>query len=206
MRNTLFSLLIALFCASTNADTSTPTRYISSDVAIGILHNAHVVILDGVTDGCWTNIEAVRNRAKAKLEQAGIRTYDERLAFQNGFTARLVISGDGFRAGSVCVGTIRYSVRATVDNRFGDSESTGTVWSVEQDAVMFSKGGIATDGDNLNSVFLSNIDSYTDELISTIYSARRDEDVKNLIDALPNLMDEPMTEERFMEIWREYNE
>jgi hypothetical protein len=176
-------------------------EYINYEDAIGLIHNVHVYIVDNVSGGCWTNLNAVENRVTAKLEQAGVRTYNERLAFLNGVSVQLYIEPTGYRTNSgLCVGSLAYSIGANASQTIGDVESTGTTWSVSRMSTIYQNGVTFSGPNNFNSDILEAVDSYTDELIGKIHKGRRAEAVRNLLSTFPVLISEPMTHAEFERI------
>ncbi|WP_141440130.1 hypothetical protein [Vreelandella titanicae] len=179
-----------------------PVRYIGVDDSLGLLHNVHVNVFDDVDGGCWTNVDAVENRVISKLEQAGVRTYDEHLAFYNGFSALLSVSALGYRDGSsTCIGYLTYDIKKLADTEF--NRANDEPFSVKVVGVIYEKGQLLSGGGNLNDRLLSQVDSWTDELIAKIYKGRRQGDVAHLIEAMQDLTEEPLTEVRFQELLEE---
>tara|TARA_R100001230_G_C5672407_1_gene177488 strand:+ start:723 stop:1355 length:633 start_codon:yes stop_codon:yes gene_type:complete len=175
-------------------------RYIGIEDSIGLVHNVHIIVSDQVDGGCWTNVDAIENRLVSKLEQAGIRTYDERLAFYDGFSAMLSVSVVGYRSSTAnCVGYLEYDVSKLANSEF--NRASGVPVYIESIGVLFGKGQLLSGG-VLNDRLLSQVDSWTDELIASIYTKRRDLDVAHLMEAMPNLTEEPLTEAELEEFVR----
>ena len=182
-----------------------PDEYLSPPESLGLIHHIYVYTNDQVTGGCWTNVDAVLNRAKAKLEQAGIATYGEPFFLYNPFAVTLEISATGYKLDAVraCVGALRMQIMYDARENFGSKQTTGKIWSVTGGLSPFQFGTIfnsATDR-TLNEQILELVDQEIDKLIVAILSGRRNVVVKEMIEALPNWFSEPPpSQKRFKEM------
>lgn len=205
-RRTSFSITVFLILLLA------PLQSASSDVVqvdatnqVGLISNLHIFSTDNVTGSCWTNISAVTNRVRAKLEQGDIATYDEPLFSMIGFNAGLNLQANGMRTdGGLCVTSFEYQVFIRTTQEIGSQELTGSTWQFRHTPIIFQRGMIATSSSNNNEQLLSSADRYTDALITSIYSARRDRNVSEILSTFPHAGDDPMTVREFNELYREY--
>ncbi|MDL4860918.1 hypothetical protein NPJ88_001075 [Halomonas elongata] len=197
-KNLIIFVLFISALSTTPLALSQDDLYISRDESLGLLYNIGIDQHDGITGNCWTNPDSTINRVTAKLEQAGIHTYDERLAITNGITANLLINTNGFRTNNgLCVGTANLSVISTASTTFGGAATDGTEWNVSHISLIFERETLFSGPKNLNEQILSQIDSFTDELIGMIYKGRRQHTVSRLIEEMPNLRSEPISQREF---------
>lgn len=165
------ALAVSATSAAQEVDTSDWKKF-ELDNGIGLIDHVYLVVHDDITGGCWSNINAVKNRVRAKLSQANISVYDEHLAFYDGYYALLEITGTGYRSGGMCVGMIDYAVYADAQGEILNF-ATNREWSYPVQAVLFERLSVANNPNNLNQQFLSTVDSATDEIIGDIYEGRR---------------------------------
>ncbi len=158
-----------------------PTRFLlGEEQSLGIVKNVGIEVVDQVTDGCWTNVGSVENRLSAKLEQAGISTYDEPLGMNNGFNVNLVVNVVGYESSrELCAGYFQYFLEVSSAREFNDPDSESS-WRILYDSRPFERGVLFTGPRNLNEQILSSADSYTDELITLVYQGRRIDRVEEL--------------------------
>lgn len=169
-----------------------PPEFLFSDKALGLVHNAYIEVRDDVTGGCWTNSEAIKQKARLTLEQSGISVYEEPLATSFPVSADIYISAYGQRsASSVCYGSIEVTVADTASRYLGEVALVGDV--------SYFKSAYVAFGANLNNPFSEAAESSINELAADILSGRRDETVMTLIEEYGvTLAEKPET---YSEMW-----
>lgn len=199
-RSSLVFVIFSMVSGFSVAYGNTPTTHLGKEESLGMIHHAYIAVVDQISDGCWPSPSNARNRVSSKLEQAGVSTYDEHLAMYSGFSVAIFIEGMGYRQESGgCVGHINYSVEAVYNKEFGSEEYTGRFWKLEAPALLYRNSVIYSGGQDLNDRITSSVDSFTDDLITRIYSGRRDSGVSELIDNFESLTKEAMTRREFNE-------
>ena len=177
--------------------------YSSTDIdlqaSLGTLHSAYIVTDDQISDGCWLTPSSAHNRVTAKLEQAGITTYDEPLVLYNGFWVLINISGLGYRTeNGLCVANLSFSVKTLESRTMGSEEHTGTTWTIGSiPSTLFERQVLLTGGEDLTRRITEAVDSNTDELLTRVYAGRRHSDVADMIEAFEGLTREAMTQREF---------
>jgi hypothetical protein len=165
--------------------------------------NFNVEVRDKVIDGCWTNPEAIKNRVLSRLEQSGIKAYDEPFFIYNFFNVKFLVNVIGYQIdSSSCVASIDYSVLSKARTDYGNKETIGHIWSIESQSILSQSNILLSGKKPLNDQILSEVDSLTNELVDLVYANRRKPGVDKLIESMPHLK-ETVTEKRFLEIFSE---
>ena len=115
------------------------------DAKLSDIGEINIIILDGASDGCWTNISEARSYMIGKLEIAGAKISDDRSNqwqwLSNGKASlELSVAAKRTDAG-VCIGGVDIQVGGVIEER-----STGYV-SI---ALFSSSGGTVSNSKNLN--------------------------------------------------------
>lgn len=168
-------IYLFLLLAASNAYAQDFTEYLYGEEALGLVHNASIEVIDNVTGNCWTNSNAIKQKARLTLEQSGIAAYLEPLAESFPYAASVYISAFGKRSpGSLCYGAIEVSISDTASRYLGDTPLPSGV-------VYFEDRSVAI-GPDLNEPFSEAVEASIDTLAGTILSNRRGELVEALID------------------------
>lgn len=152
-----------------------PPNYLFGVKALGLVHNAAIEVVDNVTDNCWTNAEAIKQKARLTLEQSGINVYLEPLSESFPYAASIYISAYGERSpASICYGVISVSVSDTASRYIGDTPLPSRIIYFEDESVAM--------GSDLNSQFSESAENSINTLAGTILSGRRNELAASLIE------------------------
>lgn len=142
--------------------------------SLGLVHNVSIEIFDNVSGGCWTNAEAIKQKARLTLEQSGISTYLVPLSAGYPFAAAIHVDAFGQRAAdSSCFGSIEVGVTSTASRTLGDTYLVGDLYYFQERATAV--------GVNLNESFANYVEEKINKLASEILSYRRNEHVEALI-------------------------
>lgn len=171
-RLTLAALTAALFSQPVFAQ-DVPGMLWGSE-SLGLVHNASIEIFDDVSGGCWTNAEAIKQKARLTLEQSGISAYLEPLATRYPYAAAVHIDAFGQRASdSRCFGAIEVGVTDTAARTIGETYLVGDLYYFQERATAI--------GSSLNDQFATHAEESINKLAAEILSNRRNETVAALI-------------------------
>lgn len=175
------ALMTTVASAPLPASAQAPDFFSESD-SLGLIKNLYLSSVDGVSGNCWTNIEAVEQSARLKLEQSGVNVYLEPLSEDGIFTRGLKIVANGYRTDNgLCVGSIGFVVTGTAFREIKGVVVAGPMISFES--------SYNASGPSLNSTFKDAEDAAVSELASNILSGRRKEAVKRAIETNKNIYD-----------------
>lgn len=155
-------------------------NYIFSEESLGLVHSASITINDGVTDGCWTNADAILQKSRLTLEQSGISVYLEPLATSYPQSAAIYIEAFGNRSSGNCIGFIEVGISDIASRYLGETQLIGEI-------SYFRKQNIAF-GRSLNPHFAIAVENSINELAAQILSNRRSDTVSRLIDQRGNVL------------------
>ncbi|MCL7941232.1 hypothetical protein M8009_13140 [Halomonas sp. ATCH28] len=148
---------------------------LNSNESLGLIHSASIEVFDDVTGGCWTNAEAIKQKARLTLEQSGVSVYLEELSENYPYSASIYIEAFGKRSeSSVCFGSIEVAIGDTSSRSIGETYLLGSIYFYRDRSVAM--------GRSLNEPFSKSVEESINKLAAEIISKRRNEDVKQLID------------------------
>ena len=149
-------------------------NYIFGGDSLGLVHNASIAVYDDVSGGCWTNAEAIKQKARLTLEQSGISVYLEPLSTRYPAAAAIYIEAFGERAAdSTCYGSIEVGVSDTASRMIGDTHLMGEI--------NYFRETSAAIGYTLNEQFSRAVEENINKLAAEILSTRRNEKVESII-------------------------
>lgn len=152
---------------------------------VGVIDAVALVVINQVKDRCWSNTEAVTARLRAELERSDIAVYEEPLA-PSPFSPVLNITVLGYKAGDICIATIRAEVGFGYPARIGSLARTDGVYHIEGVQNMWHQTSILSEYDNLNEKIMSTAQEMTDMLVADILAARRDPNVQKMLSSWTN--------------------
>ncbi|MFG6159614.1 hypothetical protein ACGTNG_12480 [Halomonas sp. 1390] len=166
---------------------------LSSNESLGLIHNASIEVFDDVTGGCWTNAEAIKQKARLTLEQSGVSVYLEELSENYPYSASIYIEAFGKRSSSsACFGSIEVGIQDTSSRSIGESYLLGSINFYRQRSVAM--------GRSLNEPFSNSVEESINKLAAEIISNRRNENVQRLFNKHgEDLQEEPETREEWKE-------
>lgn len=171
----LIKSILSLIAFSSPALAQPANELIFSKEALGLVHNASIEVVDEVKGGCWTNAEAIKQKARLTLEQSGISVYLEPLADRFPHVAAIYITGFGERStSSLCFGSVQVTVSDTAARFIDDSALIAT-------AVYYEDTSVAI-GPDLNRQFAEAVEQSINTLAANILSGRRDPAVEQLLE------------------------
>ena len=194
----LFVFAVLVSTAAYAEDNQSSGKYVEVKESLGLIRNVYLVIDDQVEGKCWTNLEQVKQKARLTLEQSGISVYDEPLFIISPFSTNIVIAGLGLRSDAgICFGSIEVRSFREIFTDFGDV-------SIKYSGINFSRGSAALSGGNLNSSFLSSVDTFISQLSSDVFAGRRNPHVSEILKKRKN--SKPVTMREFVEIFKKAGE
>lgn len=164
--------------------------------AIGLFDAVRLQIEDQISDGCWTNVAAVKSRIRAELERSNIAVYDEVLFSHTARTPIVLITGVGGRNDNLCIGNFKISIYGFDYAEFGSLASSNHVFKVLAEHVYWRRSVIQS-GRSLNDMILRKAQQWIDEFVGERASVMRSEAVKDFRTTLPDL--QFITERDFFE-------
>ena len=172
---------------SAYAENNSEAVIFDEDEQLGLVQDVRLIISDQVEDGCWTNIDTVKNKTKLTLEQSHIPVKKEDNWNINILHPRLVITAAGFKSNDfICAGQVSVELWVYVSQHYGNLEDTKIRKYYLQDfrAIPFSRTSLFTSGENLNEQIKDFVDSEISNLASKIIAGRRSPKVKRFLDEL----------------------
>lgn len=181
-----FIISLILLCpANLFAFSKDSPTYISRDKSVGLIQSVYLTIDDEVVDGCWTNVEAVRNRLRYRLEAENITVYMGNDIPDSERNPMLTFSLVGFRSHKMCIVSYDMDLQTISQSEYGQRENDNRV-VIFSFGSLWSESGVFIDT-NADRKIMRLADSLADQLLADILSARRDLDV---IEARKRLYDE----------------
>ena len=171
----LFIFLILLCPSNVFADLNNSATYISRDKSVGLIDSVYLTIDDEVVDGCWTNVEAVRNRLRYRLEAENLTVFMGNNIPDSQRNPMLTFSLVGFRSHKMCIVSYDMDLETISQSEYGQEEDDNRV-VIFSFGSLWSESGVFIDT-NANRKILKLADSLADQLLADILSARRDADV-----------------------------
>lgn len=199
----LFQCLpFAATSATAQRDGETP-EYLNLDQSFGLLTYVHIELDDQIEGRCWTNLEAVKSRAKLKFEQNDIQVIDYRPYFSSPFSYTVVISGLGLRTSAeICVGEVSVQSVWRGRLRYGGANNTKE-FAVSAVATSYDASSVFVNSSNLNDQISDFVDGAVSELVAKVISARRDPIVKEIKRTQPGFLEKPMSQEEVVKMIEE---
>lgn len=178
-----------LYPASLFATTHGTTVYISSEKSVGLVESVNLIVIDEVGGGCWTNVKAVKNRLRYRLQAENISV---NMADSSPISAKnpiLTLSLVGFRSNRMCVVSYDLDLETASRSKYGLKNSDSQV-IVSTVGSLWSESGVLISNET-NKKILELVDSLADQLLADILSARKDEAViearKKFFDRYPSI-------------------
>jgi hypothetical protein len=192
-------VFVALGSLTVQAGDKQPnSKFVEVKESLGLIRNAYLVIDDQVEGKCWTNTDQVKQKARLTLERSGISVYDEPLFIISPVSTNIVITGLGLRSDAgTCFGSIEVSSFREIFTYFGDV-------SIKYSGSNFSRNSVAISSSNLNSSFLSAVDTFISQLSSDVIAGRRNQNVNAILEK--QVSSKPVTMREFVEMFKKASE
>ncbi len=199
MVSTALLIFIALASFYAHAEDRQPSsKFVEVKETLGLIRNVYLVIDDQVEGKCWTNIEQVKQKARLTLEQSGISVYDEPLFIISPFSTNIVITGLGLRTDSgTCFGSISVRNYREIFTDFGDV-------TIKYSGSNFYRSSVSLSGSNLNSSFLTAVDTFIAQFSSDVISGRRNPHVSEILKKQET--SKPVTMREYVEMFKKASE
>jgi hypothetical protein len=165
--------------------------------ALGLMTHARIEIIDEVSDNCWTNANKIRATSELSLIQNDIVPLEYQPYFYHVFSPIIRIYAVGFRNASMCSGYIALTVQVNAESNIGGGGGSER-FQIAMQGVLFERGSLATNGNNLNDHFDEFVQTAMAELIRTHLVAKRNEDVQRVWNQMSNLRQKPLSREEVL--------
>lgn len=153
---------------------------VSRTKGVGLMESAYLLVNDDVSGGCWTNIQAVKDRIRYRLESEGISVSQEEFLITTPKNPIIVFSVFGDRFVGRCGASYRLEVLVPAAS---SSWGTGSKVNVAIRGLMplwVNSGRLTSAVDaKANGQLINSADSLMDSLLADVLSSRKDKMVVN---------------------------